>query len=252
MAVETLDLIQRYIYTFGVWEPHLTHWLSRRLRAGDTFVDVGANVGYFSLLAAGLVGDEGHVVAVETSPAFHGMLLQQLRRNQYSSVRSINAAVSDRAEMLRFVLASPSNLGANSIVPYDGPAASTFEMEARPLPALLSEAEISNARVIKIDVEGAEGAVMRGLYSVLGQLRPDAEIAVEVTPTRMAQVGDSAAELIDTMHQHGFHAYHLANDYAPESYPKSIRKPAVPVRLRGPVAHESELIFSRIDADTLP
>ncbi|OEV04004.1 FkbM family methyltransferase [Streptomyces nanshensis] len=253
LEIDTQDLIQRYIYTFGVWEPHLTYWLRRRLKPGDAFVDVGANLGYFSLLAADLVGDGGQVVAIEASPAFHALMLQQVRRNPYRSIRAVNAAVSDRTELLTFVLASTKNMGANSIVPYDGPAESRFEMEARPLSELLDKTELSNARVIKVDVEGAEGAVMRGLYPVMGQLRKDAEIAVEVTPSRMAKLGDAAPDLIDTMHQHGFHTYRLANDYAPESYPKAVRNPAVPVRLSGgAITHESDLIFSRIDAETLP
>ncbi|CAM5331292.1 FkbM family methyltransferase OS=Streptomyces tendae OX=1932 GN=GUR47_20970 PE=4 SV=1 [Streptomyces tendae] len=46
-AVDTQDLIQRYLYLFGAWEPHLAGWLRRRLRPGDGFVDVGANIGVF-------------------------------------------------------------------------------------------------------------------------------------------------------------------------------------------------------------
>ncbi|WP_368396365.1 hypothetical protein [Streptomyces sclerotialus] len=50
-TTDTQDLIQRYIHLFGGWEPHLTTWLTRRLEPGDAFVDVGANIGYYSLLA---------------------------------------------------------------------------------------------------------------------------------------------------------------------------------------------------------
>ncbi|SCF63177.1 hypothetical protein GA0115259_100393 [Streptomyces sp. MnatMP-M17] len=63
-AVDTQDLIQRYIYLFGVWEPHMTRWLRGRLEPGDTFVDVGANIGYYSVLASQLVGDGVKVVAI--------------------------------------------------------------------------------------------------------------------------------------------------------------------------------------------
>ncbi|MGW6602182.1 FkbM family methyltransferase [Streptomyces sp. NPDC055036] len=251
-AVDTQDLIQRYLYMFGVWEPHMTRWLQSRLRPGDTFIDVGANIGYYSVLASGLVGDEGQVVAIEASPDFHRKLSQQVRLNQCSNVRAVNSAVSDSRKTLTFVLASSANMGANSIVPYDGPAESSFEIEARPLPELLAPDEISRARVIKIDVEGAEGPVVRGMVPMLDKLRPDVEITVEVTPDRMAQLGDSAEELLTTMRDHGFNVYRLANDYAPESYPSAIRgKPVVPVRWRGAVVEESDLIFSRIDAETL-
>ncbi|MGW0734393.1 FkbM family methyltransferase [Streptomyces sp. NPDC002851] len=252
-AVDTRDLIQRYLYLFGVWEPHMTSWLRRRLRPGDGFVDVGANIGYFSVLASRLVGAEGRVVAVEASPVIHRTLLRQAELNDCANLRAVNAAVSDTEKPLTFVLASSENTGANSIVPYDGPAEATFEIEARPLPDLLDPTEIRNARVIKIDVEGAEGGVVRGLAPMLGELREDAELTIEVTPDRMAQLGDSVDELMDIMRGHGFHVYRLANDYAPESYPKALSgAPLVPVRWRVPVVGETDLIFSRVDAEELP
>jgi FkbM family methyltransferase len=253
IAVDTQDLIQRYLYLFGVWEPHMTGWLQRRLRPGDTFVDVGANIGYYSLLASQLVRNAGHVVAVEASPAFHRHVRQNAALNRYDNIRAINGAVSDSEKVLKFVLASSHNMGANSIVPYEGPAESTFEIEARPLPDLLSEEEIARARVIKIDVEGAEGSVVRGMTPMLPLLRPDAEITVEVTPERMKQLGDSADELMETMRAHGFHPYRLVNDYTPESYVTALHGAArIPERVSGPLTDESDLIFSRVDAETLP
>ncbi|MEU2559476.1 FkbM family methyltransferase [Streptomyces longispororuber] len=251
-AVDTQDLIQRYIYLFGVWEPHLTRWLRDRLRPGDVFVDVGANIGYLSVLASRLVGPAGRVVAVEASPDFHRQVLRHRELNGCANLRAVNAAVSDRPETLTFVLASACNRGANSVVPWDGPVESRFETRAVPLPDLLEPGELARARVIKVDVEGAEGGVVRGLAPALGRLRPDVEIAVEVTPDRMARLGDSVDELLATMRAHGFHTYRLANDYAPGSYPTAVRRArCVPVRWREPVRGESDLVFSRVDAETL-
>ncbi|MFE2187943.1 FkbM family methyltransferase [Streptomyces sp. NPDC059455] len=252
-AVDTQDLIQRYLYLFGVWEPHMTRWLQRRLKPGDVFVDVGANIGYYSLLASPLVGRSGTVVAIEASPTFHQLLQRHARRNDRTNIRALNTAVSDRDEQLTFILASSRNMGANSVVPYDGPAESTFEIAAQPLPDLLTDDEITNARVIKIDVEGAEGSVIRGLVPLLDKLRPDAELTVEVTPQRMSDLGDSVEDLLTTLKGHGFHVYRLPNDYAAGSYPDALRRaPEVPVRWRGPVTEESDLVFSRVDAETLP
>lgn len=252
LHVDTQDLIQRYIYTFGLWEPHLTYWLRGRLKPDDVFVDVGANIGYFSVLASGLVGIGGQVVSVEASPTFHGILLDQARVNGCDNIRAVNAAVSDKRRVLRFNLASSQNMGANSIVPYDGPAESSFQIGAKPLPEILSEWELTRARVIKIDVEGAEGAVVRGLAPVLDRLRPDAELTVEVTPHRMAELGDSVEELLDTFERRGFHTYRLVNDYDASSYPGTLRRgPMAPIRWRGPVVGESDLVFSRVDAEIL-
>ncbi|MGW2006968.1 FkbM family methyltransferase [Streptomyces nigrescens] len=253
MAVDTQDLIQRFVYLFGLWEPHMTHWLQRRLRPGDTYIDVGANVGYFSLLASQLVGEEGRVVAIEASPTFHARVLQHAEINGCSNLRTVNAAVADERKTVTLILASSSNMGAASIVPYGGPAESTLDVEAYPLPQVLDADDIAGARVIKIDVEGAEGAVIRGLAPVLDKLRPDAEITVEVTPERMEALGESPGELLTTMREHGFHVYRLPNSYAPGSYPAALRGPAaVPVRWRHPVVEESDLVFSRIDGETLP
>ncbi|MEV5375585.1 FkbM family methyltransferase [Streptomyces nondiastaticus] len=253
VPVDTQDLIQRYVYMFGTWEPHMTRWLSRRLRPGDTFIDVGANIGYFSLLAARLVGPSGRVVAIEASPVLHRSVLANVRRNACRNVRAVNTAVSDARGSLRFTLASSRNLGANSIVPYDGPAESSFEAQALPLTEVLTASEVAGARVIKVDVEGAEGSVVRGMVPLLDRLRPDAEVTVEVTPERMARLGDSAEELLATMREHGFHAYRQPNDYAPESYPAALRCASTALaRLRGPVLGECDLVFSRVDADTLP
>ncbi|SCK12776.1 FkbM family methyltransferase [Streptomyces sp. WMMB 322] len=249
--VDTEDLIQRHLYLFGVWEPHLTHWLKQRLKPGDVFVDVGANVGYFSVLGSSLVGPEGTVVAIEASSTFHRQLVQQAQMNRCRNLRTVNAAVSDKDETVTFVQASSRNTGATSTVPYSGPALAEFEVDAHPLTMLLSEQEIERARVIKIDVEGAEGAAVRGLKPAFARLREDAEVVVEVTPERMRALGDSAEELLTSFTEAGFHAYRLVNDYDPGSYPSAIRRPLPPRRWRQPVSEEMDLVFSRVDAESL-
>jgi hypothetical protein len=84
IAGDTRDILQQYY--FGVWEPNLTHWIVGRLRRGDTFVDVGANIGYYSLLASKLVGPGGSVVALEASPTIFHQLQDNLRLNNSLSL----------------------------------------------------------------------------------------------------------------------------------------------------------------------
>jgi len=250
-AVDTKDLIQRYLYLFGVWEPHLTHWLRGRLRPGDTFIDVGANIGYFSVLAARQVGPGGGVVAIEASPRFHEILVENLRANECANVRSVNTAVSDTAERLTFYLEHATNLGATTIIRPAKAAQSTFEMTAQTLPEILTQEELRCARLIKIDVEGAEAAAVRGLTPALDQLHPDAELVIEVNPERLAMQGQSVDDVIDPLLQRGFHIYRLANGYRAHTYPYALANPAAPVRWRAPVTEMSDLVFSRIDAEEL-
>src|SRR5207249_2412898 len=83
-------------YYFGMWEPHISRWIDERLSPGDTFIDVGANIGYYSLLAARRVGPTGSVVAIEPSPKTFRALEANLAQNRLKNVRTVNAAVSDR------------------------------------------------------------------------------------------------------------------------------------------------------------
>lgn len=124
-------------------------------------------------------------------------------------------------------------------------------MPTAPLAELLGQAELSTARVIKIDVEGADAAAVRGLLPALPHLRDDAELVVEVTPRLLAKQGESATGIIDNLREHGFHAYTLTNDYDPATYPQAIRSPQAPVRCTKTPEQMTDLVFSRTDADLL-
>ena len=75
-------MIQRGIYFCGVWEPAITSFVRQTLQAGDVFVDIGANIGYYSCLAAKLTGSTGRVHAIEASPTICTILEENLRINQ--------------------------------------------------------------------------------------------------------------------------------------------------------------------------
>ncbi|MET8945425.1 FkbM family methyltransferase [Streptomyces sp. NPDC004542] len=251
VPVVTSDVIQRYLWLFGVWEPHLTAWMRARLAPGDLVVDAGAHTGYYTLLASRLVGPAGRVVAIEPSPAFHQALTANLAVNGCGNVRTINAAVSDRPERLTFYLERATNLGGTTAVRPRSVAAS-FQADAAPLPSLLTTEELAAVRLIKLDVEGGEAAAVRGLAPVLGSLRDDAELVIEVTPKTLAKQGHTVDDVLGPLTAHGFHAYRMANDYAAASYPAALRRPLPPVRWRGPITEMSDLVFSRLDAETLP
>ncbi len=167
----TQDLVQRYIFYFGVWEPNLTEFLIGNLRQGDVFIDVGANIGYFTLLASRLVGSAGKVIAIEASPGIFAKLRDNLERNRVTNVEAINVAASDRRRDGQSFPRVNSNIGATSIVPTEG---SRYECDvpASTLDSILAPADVRNARFVKIDVEGAEGLVIAGMRDVLRNARP--------------------------------------------------------------------------------
>jgi hypothetical protein len=147
--------------------------------------------------------------------------------------------------------APSENSGRSSILPSAG-FSDEGEVAGAPLAALLTPEEIAAARVIKIDVEGAELQVVRGLVPCLEAARDDLEVVVEVggNPDDPTPAGETAGAIAGLLRPLGFHAYRLANDYNAHAY-LSQRAPERPVRLAGAVVRPGDLVFSRTDAERL-
>lgn len=249
MKGDAQDIIQQYIYYFGVWEPHITGWVSRRLAPGDTFVDVGANIGYYSLLASRLVGQAGTVVAIEASPRTFGDLLINLKLNNVSNVRPVNVAASKSEGTAKIYRGHEHNTGLTTTLEGRG-LDLECEVHAAPLSAILKPEELQGARLVKIDVEGAEWSVVAGMGSLIKGGRPDLEIIIEVNPKLLARQGKTPDDLLRPFLDAGYHAYRLENDYSPQSY-IPLRREKRPQRIRPPIQETVDLVLSRRDMEFL-
>jgi FkbM family methyltransferase len=248
----TRDWIQRNIYYLGAWEPNLSAWIQSTLSLGDAFIDVGANIGYFSLLAAKAVGTSGHVVAIEPMPTTFAGLAHHVRINSLDNVRLINEAAYGPGEpqVVTLYLAADHNIGGTSIVPRWDPSESrTARVIARPLESMLSLEECRRARIIKIDVEGVEEEAVRGLGLERDVFRPDLELVVEIL-NELPRERAHAGQVIDYMRVLGFHPYvlqdmHRLRDYVSTAYRTR------PVRLTGALERSENVVFSRRNAAVL-
>lgn len=252
-AIRSDDLLQSYLYLFGVWEPHITRWLTRTLRSGDTFIDVGANVGYFSVLASRLVGGSGKVVAIEASPEFSEIVALHLRLNSCTNVRVVNVAASDHDGVASFFQPCQHNLGHTTQYPEEPDLTPAFTIDCQPLPSILTRSELANARVVKVDVEGGERQVLDGLLPVMGLLRDDVELLLEVNPNLLARQGTTAADLIEQLERFGFHPYRVDNGYCVPDYLCAARafENHPPRRLGAELTTLSDIVFSRRDDEAL-
>lgn len=238
----TSDIIERYLYVFGTWEPSLTAYVRSRLRPGDVFVDIGANVGYFTLLAARLVGPDGHVVAIEPLPRTVERLRSNVAANQLANVSVVPLVASDRDGDVEIYQGPATNLGRSGTMPMaDG--AAVGRVGARTAASLVPEELWPRVRVVKIDVEGDEHAVIAGLSPLLRRLPEGASVVTEVAPDRLRDRGADAASLFERMAVLGFTAASLENDYHPRGYTR--RTAHAPVPLEGPPAGMTDVVFTK-------
>lgn len=249
MLCDLLDLVQSRIYNYGVWEPNLTAFIAGRLREGDVFVDVGANVGYFTLLASRLVGTDGKVIAVDASPSIFARLQEAIATNDARNVRAVNVAISDRHGVLPIYLGDDDNLGRTSVIANRG-GAFEAEVQAAPLTDVIEPHELARVRIIKIDVEGAEGPVLAHLLRHVSDFPPELEIVVEVSPEAMAASGVPLDSILAEFGVLGYNWYELQNHYDASDY--RARGACPPVRGTQVPTAQADIVLSRVDAPSLP
>ncbi len=189
--------VSRRIREDGIWEPYETSLLLQFLNPGDVFVDVGANIGYFSILAASIVGEQGAVFAFEPDPDNYGLLCANAQLNGFdSNIVAVEAALTDREGEGRLFL-SEDNLGDHQVYVGDEQRNSVPIVLLRGCDYLA--ARIEQLDLLKIDTQGSEFQVIEGLMPLLATLKRKPRIIIELTPHSLRQAGTSGRMLIESL-----------------------------------------------------
>ena len=187
----------------GEGSPH--HEITRlidEVPAGGTVVDVGANAGYISLLAARRVGQRGKVWAFEPSPREYERLREAIRLNGYTQITAVPAALSDREGQMQLNVAE-AHTGVNKLATDQQPrSAQQATVAVKVLDKELRDS--GPIDLVKIDVEGAEMRVLAGMTRLLDQ-QLVRRLVLEVTPDFLAQFGDTRAAMYKLLADAGYH-----------------------------------------------
>jgi FkbM family methyltransferase len=189
--------VSRRIREEGVWEPYETSLLLSLLQPGDVFVDVGANIGYFTVLAASVVGQGGAVFAFEPDPDNFSLLQASAELNGlHHRVTAVEAGLAADAGDGRLYL-SEDNLGDHQIYATDdgrGSRAINLYNGSQYLAGKLQRLDL-----LKVDTQGSEYQVMAGLLPLLQRLPYAPRIIIELTPLSLRQAGASGRALIELL-----------------------------------------------------
>jgi FkbM family methyltransferase len=208
-----LDLHDRFVSRGCLnnnWEPNETNYFISRLRPGDVVLDIGANIGWFSLVAAKHIGKTGRVHAFEPSPETARMLKRTIATNDLQAIVQVHEfALSDRWEELRLVWSKGTDNPGGSFLA--GPAEDHKQGfdSARVRAGLLDDILPDIAPdIVKIDVEGAEPHALRGARNALARKKPP--ILSELLPAQLQSVsGTTSAQYIEQMRELGYSCYLL-------------------------------------------
>jgi FkbM family methyltransferase len=201
-------------YRRGTNELPVQAALADHLRPGGVFFDIGANVGFFSLLAARLVGPGGRVVAFEPVPALAARVRANARRNRLATVAVLEVAVSDAAGATFLVLAAHPGGAALAAAAPPPDATGTIEVATAAVDDLVAAGRVPPPTVVKIDVEGAEAAVLRGMARTLLAHRP--VVVCEVDGPDAAAMAARRSAVVGLLEAAGY-----AVEVLPPSYPGS-------------------------------
>ena len=198
MYVNPEGLPKSYIRTFqayilcGGWEELTTEMFEQVVKEGNVVVDVGANLGYYTLLAARLVGKKGRVYAFEPEPINYSLLLKNIELNGYDNVVAVQKAISNVTEKVRLFL-DKKDTGAHTIY-HPGDKREFIEVESVTLDEFFKNKKYP-INVIKMDVEGAEMAAFSGMDRIIKE-NENLKMFVEFYLPGIARSGGSPQEFI--------------------------------------------------------
>jgi FkbM family methyltransferase len=188
---------------YGLYGSHIIELIKRKIKPDMTVLDLGANIGFYTLYAAKLVGNKGKVYAFEPEPKNYQLLLRNIQINNFKNIIPIQKAVSNSNGKTQLYLDKTNlckhSFSENNISEKSG----SIEVETTTLDTFFKDKlEFDRIDFIKIDVEGAEGLAIKGAQKILQN--KNLQILLEFWPSGQKNMGTDPFELLKCLQEYGF------------------------------------------------
>ncbi|MEM1276654.1 MAG: FkbM family methyltransferase [Pseudomonadota bacterium] len=208
MQIRPSEIVQKHIFYFGYWEPNLTRIIRSSGERDGIFVDIGANIGYFSLLSSKYYKK---TISIEASPKIYSMLQNNISLNSINNIRSVNKAIGAERGVLPFYI-NMGSLGGSSLIEKKG-----SELEAEVAVSILTDFvspdEMRCVSFIKVDVEGFDHIALRQIFEEHENMHANLRIACEYDPSN-PELWPVVSEFIET----GFQVLLIQGPYDIDHY----------------------------------
>jgi len=194
----------------SIYDQQMTEVIKSIITWGMVCLDIGAMIGYFTLIMAKLVGEEGRIFAFEPEPHNFDLLVKNIAINGYTNITAVPKAISNKNEKTELFL-DRINLGSHSLVtPGENThplGKDTIEVEAQTLDSLFRNYD-GKIDLVKIDAGGAETAVLEGMENIINKNK-DLMIITQFQPRPLATFGSSPEEFLNRLLQYSFNLYDI-------------------------------------------
>jgi len=193
----------------GIYEKETVEVMKRFLSKGDTFIDIGANIGYLSAIALGLVGKAGEVHSFEPVPRYFIRLKKMALLNKEYRIKINQYALGNTLAVKPLAVTNVANIGWNTMVPgfmSKETVKETIEIPVLRLDDYIKEKALEGISLVKIDTEGFEFPVLKGLSGYFESTQHRPVIICEVVPAAYPLLGYSLQQLTEYMKNYNYEA----------------------------------------------
>jgi len=198
-------LIFKLLYLLSI--PDLTKPFKEIIKPGMIVIDIGANIGYYSLVASMLVGKNGKVIAFEPELKNYAKLCKNIKFSKYSNIIPINKALSDKDGKIKLFINKNDASDHRTYNPAGNRNA--IEINAAMLDTFLSQKDYGcKVDFIKIDVQGFESFVLKGMNQIIKK-NPNLKIITEFWPNGLREAGSSPKKFLEDLEKYGFKFFEI-------------------------------------------
>ena len=195
------DIVSQSLARTGTWEPVETALMLRLLKPGMTMVDIGANLGYMTVLGSRQVGSPGLVIALEPEPHNHALLVRNVARNRCDNVEVHHVAAGVKTgESLTMFLARENMGDHRTAADADDPDRVRITVPSTTVDAIVAGRPVD---FIKMDIQGAEGHALKGMPDTIRR-NSDMILLMEFWPYGLRRAGTVPGDVLDLLIQAGF------------------------------------------------
>jgi FkbM family methyltransferase len=210
LKVDLSNTVGRSIWLRKEYGLNIERLIKSKLNEGSTFIDVGANCGYFSIVAASLVGNRGRVISFEPNPSVASLINDSKNRNRLNNVQVETVALSDKSGKSLMQIQKSSGisyLGDFSRRKPEDKILKEIEVPLLTLDEFMRRENLNYLDLLKIDCEGAEMDILNGSVYTLSSFKPD--LIIEIVPHQLKRFGAEAKDIFSLLSSLGYKSYDL-------------------------------------------